>query len=917
MSNKKEVYRSLQLLMQLQKLSARNRQDGYALLVTSVMSIVMFSMLSMYLFSSRLHKSTANAIVDAGSTFYASETALNKRANQIRQKFNAYTEPDGEALFDTDVATRMRNCIDPAAAAALKGTGDYQCTTETVYSKEAVLSTKSTNGGNISNEVKNVNYTSYTFVKPTQRPGGAPAELKVMDSGDYRGLRALDYRYRVYSTAVKQSTSSIPNNISAQSMLQMEFINRLIPVFQFAAFYENDLEFFPSGDMTVNGPIHTNKSLYMAPGKILVLNGIATYVNNAYRSLPFRATHSTDATNGERIFFNGGGPYTNNFATCYSIVKNCISSAGANSSSFSSPLAITATDITNSNEKLKKQSKLTLPSTGFLSDSGTYYNNADLRVKFNPSRTGSKFNITSINRSGATPVENIFTDDMIKSLQKPVMLRVTTDTNRSFSEITRLCPRFNSAFTLPIAGEPGSVGQAIPTTTLSSLSVTDQEKVVRSLQNAIVKTPHDDTSDTGSTSSVSYDKMDKVPTSTSTLRNNFRAEMLSAGLTAAVADNVLTKKLIEVASLSTSASSTGCFLPPPMQVLENQYDEKEARSGMFILQSNIKSLTVWNRDGYYLNGSAIQSANNKLFLRKAQKAFPTTLTNTKAITSGLQNAKCDYECLGLGSDDTSHDGLVWHYSMIDRLTPYNYVSNTDLDNLTATPPVFATRSNTKGLSKYGFAFSGATRLPGALTLASDQAIYLQGDYNNPSSTIGDLDTILDESQFPTTAIPTPQLFSIEKKPASALADSMTILSNSCYDYDTAKINCLYNWSTMPVASHTVIRAAILSGTESSIVNSSNAMIERGAGLNNHFRLLEDWGGGSSTVLKYRGSLVSQGIQREFNGQYRLGGTYYQIPSRDFGFENDFNRADGLPPLTPTVSYLQQQVFKRDYDSNSR
>jgi hypothetical protein len=916
MSNKKEVYRSLNLLMQLQKTFSHERQNGYALLMTSVMSILMFSILSMYLFSSRLHKSTSNAIVDAGSTFYASETALNKRANAVRQKFSNYTEPDGESLFDTDVATRMSNCMNPSAPAELKGDGDYECITETTTSKEAVLSKKSASNDSISNEVKNVNYMSYTFVKPTQRPGGAPAELKVMDSGDYKGLRALDYRYRVYSTAVRQSSESTDKNVSAQSMLQMEFINRLIPVFQFAAFYENDLEFFPSGDMTVNGPIHTNKSLYMAPGKILVLNGVATFADNAYRSLPFQATHDTDPSIGERIFLNGGGPYANNSSTCYGVANNCISSAGATSSS--SPLPITAIDQAKSNGKLKKQTKLNLPSVGFLSDAGTYYNNADLKVKFNPdpSRAGSKFTITSVDRSGATPSETTFSDDMISSLQKPVMLRITNDSSRSFSEITRLCPKFNAAFTSPRAGEPSSSSQAIPTTTLSSLSTVNQQKVVKSLQAAIAKTPYNDTSDAGATSSVSYDKMYKVPTPLSTLSIKFRAEMISEGLTTVIADNVLTKKLIEVASLKTNDSSTGCFVSPPMQVLDNRHDKKENRSGMFILQSNVKSLAIWNRDGYYFDSSIVKKAENKLFLRKALKPVPISVTNPKAITSGLLNANCDYECLGLAPADSSQDGLVWHYSMIDRVAPYNYVSNDERDNPRATPPFFASRSNGKGLSKYGFAFSGGTRLPGALTLASDQAIYLQGDYNNPSSTIGDLSIDLDNSQFPTEAIPSPALFSLEKKPASALADSVTILSNSCYDHSTAKIDCLRDWASMPVASHTVVRAAILSGTESSKVVGTT-MQERGAGLNNHFRLLENWGGGSTTTLKYRGSLVSQGIQREFNGQYQLGGTYYEIPSRDFGFENDFNRADGLPPLTPAVSYLQQQVFKRDYDSNSR
>jgi hypothetical protein len=923
MSNKKEVYRSIHLLMQVQKTFAHEKQNGYALLMTSVMSILMFSMLSMYLFSSRLHKSTANAIVDAGSTFYASETALNKRANAVRKKFSDYTEPDGESLFDTNVATRMNNCMNPSAAASLKGDGDYACVTETIRSKEAILATKSANKDGISNESKDVNYTSYTFVKPTQRPGGAPAELKVMDSGDYKGLRALDYRYRVYSTAVKQSSESTDKNVSAQSMLQMEFINRLIPVFQFAVFYENMLEITSTSDMTLDGPVHTNKSLHLAPGGLLTLNGTVTFVDDAYRSLLYKSTYGYDATTGQRTLFSLGGPYATNGANCKSVTNKCINSADAFSSSFSSALPITASNITDTKGQLKKQSKLILPPTGFLSNTGTYFANADLRVQFNPSRVGEMpFKITSINRS--TSASTIFNDEVVKSLQKPVLLRVDSfATNQQLSAVSRLCPKIGGGL-----GEPTSYTDAIPAFNTTNfpiasrlvLSTVDRKKkAISALNEAIAKTSgvtylatKTPAANTGSVylktafdSALSTVGADGLPAITS---GTDRSNITSLALNVIAALNVTT-----VDTTIVNPGNGGCFLPAPMQVLTGQRDKKENRD-ITILQSNIKSLTVWNKDGFYLNGVNILSTNNKLFERKTATVMPAA-QNAKAIT----NANCDYECLGLAASDETENGLVWHFSMIDRNSPYSpaeYTSGNGKDRIAS--------NGDRGLSPYGFAFSGGTRLPSALTIASDQAVYTQGDYNNPSRVAGDLGTDtdsnpdtpldLDESQF------TPRTASYnspatEKKPASILSDSITILSNSCYN-SSYQLNCLTNWTTMPTASSTVVRAAILSGTDQTVINSSGTLVERGTALNNHIRMLEDWTG---DTFKYRGSLVSQGPPKEFSGQYFSGCAtcYFMIPDRDFGFDKDFSRADGLPPLAPGVSYLQQQVFKRDYDSNNR
>jgi hypothetical protein len=931
MKTRKATSSSLQLLIQLQKLSARKNNSGYALLMVSMISILLFSMLSVYVFSSNLYKASADSILDSGSTFYAAELGLNKRSNKVKKSFDSYSRPSGVEPTGANIAAQMDNCIN--GVSGVKGSGDFECKVEETTYKESSSKGGSSADGSFSstnsyNTKTNVKYRSFSFVKDIS---SANPQLEIIESGNFQGLRAQNYRYRVYSTATKQGGTDT-NNVSAQSMLQMEFINRLIPVFQFAAFYENDLEFFNSGAMTITGPIHTNKSLYLAPGGFLTLNNRATFAEDVYKSLPFNPTHGV-TSDGQRVLMTGGGSYGTNNISCVSL--NCLNiSTGtvpSSSSYFPAKTLISAANITNSNGMLKKQNPLLLPATGFLSRAGEYYNKADVRVDFNPGRTGAgtPFNVTSINRS-ATPAPtsvNFSTfSGLIDSLQKPVLLRIDSfAASKQGSAISRLCPRLDGldgkGSATAKGGEPNNAGEAMPslTTPLSSLTLPNRVIVINALQTAIAQTPVTD-------ASLAYNQF-KVK-ATGTLFTKFTAALPVSLAT------IANENLNAIAALNTLGTSGngGCFLPAPMQVISG-IDRKENYSSggrsMTILQSHIKSLMAWNRDGRYWNGTVLQPTAELLYGTKRAARLATvpllpeptvpTGTNTKA------GGSCDFNCLEMSPFDTTEGGLVWHYSMIDKNSPYIYTSGDGIS-----------RSDTKGQSPYGFAFSGGRRLPGPLTIASDQAIYIQGDYNNPSRIAGDegsnpdvsgvLD--LDQSQFQT---PTSTSYppAIEKKPASFLGDSATALSNFCYNETTYKINCLT--ATMPAADattsanrvrFTVIRAAILSGTESSKVNSSNVMIERGAGLNNHFRMLEDWSSNSSTTnpdktIKYRGSLVSKGIPTEFNGQYQLGGSYYNIPNRDFGFDNDFNRADGLPPLTPRVNLLNQKVFKRDYDSKDR
>ena len=126
---------------------------------------------------------------------------------------------------------------------------------------------------------------------------------------------------------------------------------------------------------------------------------------------------------------------------------------------------------------------------------------------------------------------------------------------------------------------------------------------------------------------------------------------------------------------------------------------------------------------------------------------------------------------------------------------------------------------------------------------------------------------------------------------------------------------------------TAVNAAFLSNTDFSIGNlpdvpvgsagdrGYNAATKRFSGaINNYIRMLEDWGGGAR-FFNYSGSFVSLGTPLEYSGPYVSGSgtnSYYNVPTRNFNFDANFNAFTSLPPLPPRAIYLQQEVFKRKY-----
>jgi hypothetical protein len=105
-----------------------------------------------------------------------------------------------------------------------------------------------------------------------------------------------------------------------------------------------------------------------------------------------------------------------------------------------------------------------------------------------------------------------------------------------------------------------------------------------------------------------------------------------------------------------------------------------------------------------------------------------------------------------------------------------------------------------------------------------------------------------------------------------------------------------------------INAAFLSYTTLSV---SGAY---GGGLENFPRFFESWEpGGTARPLIYAGSFVSLGTPNFETGTFRgRGSIVYDPPTRTWDYDASFNNVKLLPPLTPMVDLIQQQLFTRFY-----
>ncbi|HKQ36848.1 MAG TPA: hypothetical protein VJ063_02150, partial [Verrucomicrobiae bacterium] len=128
----------------------------------------------------------------------------------------------------------------------------------------------------IPNGTENKDWNSYAFYDLQNTPSrtsvenSAPTEYRDLAS-QYRGLRGYATPIRIASRV--REAGRVINVVGG---IQQDVDLASIPIFQFAIFYNIDLEINPGPQMTVTGPVHCNANIYLQPGNVLTFNSDVT-----------------------------------------------------------------------------------------------------------------------------------------------------------------------------------------------------------------------------------------------------------------------------------------------------------------------------------------------------------------------------------------------------------------------------------------------------------------------------------------------------------------------------------------------------------------------------------------------------------------------------------------------------------------
>ena len=196
-------------------------------------------------------------------------------------------------------------------------------------------------------------------------------------------------------------------------------------------------------------------------------------------------------------------------------------------------------------------------------------------------------------------------------------------------------------------------------------------------------------------------------------------------------------------------------------------------------------------------------------------------------------------------------------------------------------------------NKAGVRVLNGSKVPaGGISIVSDNPVYVQGDFNTGR--------VAGTSEPPsnTTNTEDPDVSGYTRRPASIMADAITLLSNSWSDGNS------YSGLSARIASNTTINAALVAG------NVPTAAGNYSGGGENFVRFLEDW---TDKRFTYYGAMMNMYASSQGIGAWTDSPTanIYKAPNLKWYFDKTLSvDSDGNPVSVPgyvsTVAYLQQQ-----------
>lgn len=639
-----------------------------------------------------------------------------------------------------------------------------------------------------------------------------PDCFRTIPAGErFAGLKTIPYRYTVTSTSVNPEEDE-------EVQLGAEFDIHNIPIFQFLAFYANDLEILPGPNMNLSGRIHTNGRLYLSAGNTLT-------IGDRLSPPPPNPFVQVSATQG---IYRG----RKNDSSCTgTVIVDKLEDTVAPFGDYDPlPLPCNGGSAQVPQTTLDAYKGSMVGNANFINvptfdtiarGSGTFWQKADLRIVLNldtPRQT--VFCGSPLPTSGG--VNGLFTIEV----QNEDGSRDAARTNTLWQF---MCERRGAIFYNDVPVAPATVNTTFPlqrTNYTPNFGGTNNDRVYRRVG--------EDTNGDG-----------VINTSD---RND------------------------DICPVGSGAAPwwrpPSCPWPNPSPLSTSWFIDNDYRRGGFrnnreqrwvlMLNVNIRALLEWNQ----VNGSPLFAANDTtdwglvIFL-SVQGPLATTPPSTAGVRYGVR-----------------------------------VFDSADLDTRDVTFPT-------------------GQRDPTGLTVVSDQAIYIQGNYNYypsqtnaqkyPAAVIGDTVNVLSQGW----EVPMGGLKNDLKSAAALSSNNRNVPANDGYTGPNSGCGS-GGCASFTTATALGINAAFISGVDNTVGSSYNG------GLENYPRFHERW---TSRTLNYRGSFVSLGVPLRANGAWcGTGNTcnIYDPPTRVWDYDADFNQVEKLPPLTPMITYVQQRLYTRFY-----
>ena len=193
--------------------------------------------------------------------------------------------------------------------------------------------------------------------------------------------------------------------------------------------------------------------------------------------------------------------------------------------------------------------------------------------------------------------------------------------------------------------------------------------------------------------------------------------------------------------------------------------------------------------------------------------------------------------------------------------------------------------------------------PGGFTVASENPVYLLGDYNSNANDATTWNTDTTKFQGDQTG----------HAAASVIVDTLTLLSNDWTDLESMTTNNVTNAGNRNANTVTSYRLAIASGKNRTFPFSTTstwaadpADMGTDGGVHNFLHFLENW----NVAANYKGSMVSLYYSTYNTGFYKCCNTVYSPPTRNYFFDLDFTSPGGLPPGTPMFKDVESLGYRQ-------